>query len=128
MIKIGVVVTGLDSVVKRFDTLASDVRVQDGVLRAARVIRDELVNYPSQSVTSRYVRKGFNGGLASAWLIEQRGERRTVYLRNNKPYAAWVQGTSQVWFHKRTGWRDVTVVLGDVSARVADVVVDAVVS
>ena len=98
--------------------------LEAGLKRGALYLKTQSAIYPPKPPQSTYNRKGAAGGLASGWQIDGEVKNRTVILRNNIPYAQWVQGEKQVWFHKRTGWRNVPTILEDNKERVAELVLD----
>ena len=98
--------------------------LEAGLKRGALYLKTQSAIYPPKPPQSTYNRKGAAGGLASGWQIDGEVKDLTVILRNNIPYAQWVQGEKQVWFHKRTGWRNVPTILEDNKERVAELVLD----
>ena len=98
--------------------------LEAGLKRGALYLKTQSAIYPPKPPQSTYNRKGAAGGLASGWQIDGEVKDLTVILRNNIPYAQWVQGEKQAWFHKRTGWRNVPTILEDNKERVAELVLD----
>jgi len=123
-INVNVNLSGSKNILNRINDLKSDKLLEAGLKRGALYLKTQSAIYPPKPPQSTYNRKGAAGGLASGWQIDGEVKNRTVILRNNIPYAQWVQGEKQVWFHKRTGWRNVPTILEDNKERVAELVLD----
>ena len=123
-ISINLEVRGTESILKRVENLKDGKLLDAGLKRGAIYLKSEVAKYPPKPPQSTYNRKGAAGGLASGWQIDGEVKDLTVILRNNIPYAQWVQGEKQAWFHKRTGWRNVPTILKDNKERVAELVLD----
>ena len=123
-ISINLEVRGTESILKRVENLKDGKLLDAGLKRGAIYLKSEVAKYPPKPPQSTYNRKGAAGGLASGWQIDGEVKDLTVILRNNIPYAQWVQGEKQAWFHKRTGWRNVPTILEDNKERVAELVLD----
>ena len=123
-ITVNVNLSGTKNILNRINDLKSDKLLEAGLKRGALYLKTQSAIYPPKPPQSTYNRKGAAGGLASGWQIDGEVKDLTVILRNNIPYAQWVQGEKQVWFHKRTGWRNVPTILEDNKERVAELVLD----
>ena len=123
-INVNVNLSGAKNILNRINDLKSDKLLEAGLKRGALYLKTQSAIYPPKPPQSTYNRKGAAGGLASGWQIDGEVKDLTVILRNNIPYAQWVQGEKQVWFHKRTGWRNVPTILEDNKERVAELVLD----
>jgi len=123
-INVNVNLSGSKNILNRINDLKSDKLLEAGLKRGALYLKTQSAIYPPKPPQSTYNRKGAAGGLASGWQIDGEVKDLTVILRNNIPYAQWVQGEKQVWFHKRTGWRNVPTILEDNKERVAELVLD----
>jgi len=123
-INVNVNLSGSKNILNRINDLKSDKLLEAGLKRGALYLKTQSAIYPPKPPQSTYNRKGAAGGLASGWQIDGEVKNRTVILRNNIPYAQWVQGEKQAWFHKRTGWRNVPTILEDNKERVAELVLD----
>lgn len=123
-INVNVNLSGANNILNRINDLKSDKLLEAGLKRGALYLKTQSAIYPPKPPQSTYNRKGAAGGLASGWQIDGEVKDLTVILRNNIPYAQWVQGEKQVWFHKRTGWRNVPTILEDNKERVAELVLD----
>ena len=123
-ITVNVNLSGSKNILNRINDLKSDKLLEAGLKRGALYLKTQSAIYPPKPPQSTYNRKGAAGGLASGWQIDGEVKDLTVILRNNIPYAQWVQGEKQVWFHKRTGWRNVPTILEDNKERVAELVLD----
>lgn len=121
---VNVNLSGSKNILNRINDLKSDKLLEAGLKRGALYLKTQSAIYPPKPPQSTYNRKGAAGGLASGWQIDGEVKDLTVILRNNIPYAQWVQGEKQVWFHKRTGWRNVPTILEDNKERVAELVLD----
>lgn len=67
---------------------------------ANNVISD-IKNYPPPPSGSTYVR---TNRLFFGWHVVSGAGGFTVNIVNNVPYAGFVQGDQQTWFHEQTGW------------------------
>ena len=115
------------AVQSRLDSLLSTKRIQSALLEASTYIKSRVRIYPPQPSGSTYRRKGAAGGLASGWIQAQPEARNlSVFVANNIPYATYVQGDKQMWWHKRTGWRNIDDVLEATADRVAKIVRNAI--
>jgi len=123
-INVNVNLSGSKNILNRINDLKSDKLLEAGLKRGALYLKTQSAIYPPKPPQSTYNRKGAAGGLASGWQIDGEVKDLTVILRNNIPYAQWVQGEKQAWFHKRTGWRNVPTILEDNKERVAELVLD----
>jgi len=123
-ITVNVNLSGTKNILNRINDLKSDKLLEAGLKRGALYLKTQSAIYPPKPPQSTYNRKGAAGGLASGWQIDGEIKDLTVILRNNIPYAQWVQGEKQAWFHKRTGWRNVPTILEDNKERVAELVLD----
>ena len=123
-INVNVNLSGANNILNRINDLKSDKLLEAGLKRGALYLKTQSAIYPPKPPQSTYNRKGAAGGLASGWQIDGEVKDLTVILRNNIPYAQWVQGEKQAWFHKRTGWRNVPTILEDNKERVAELVLD----
>lgn len=123
-INVNVNLSGSKNILNRINDLKSDKLLEAGLKRGALYLKTQSAIYPPKPPQSTYNRKGAAGGLASGWQIDGEVKDLTVILRNNIPYAQWVQGEKQVWFHKRTGWRNVPTILEDNKERVAELVLE----
>ena len=123
-ITVNVNLSGTKNILNRINDLKSDKLLEAGLKRGALYLKTQSAIYPPKPPQSTYNRKGAAGGLASGWQIDGEVKDLTVILRNNIPYAQWVQGEKQVWFHKRTGWRNVPTILEDNKERVAELVLE----
>ena len=123
-INVNVNLSGSKNILNRINDLKSDKLLEAGLKRGALYLKTQSAIYPPKPPQSTYNRKGAVGGLASGWQIDGEVKDLTVILRNNIPYAQWVQGEKQVWFHKRTGWRNVPTILKDNKERVAELVLE----
>ena len=123
-INVNVNLSGSKNILNRINDLKSDKLLEAGLKRGALYLKTQSAIYPPKPPQSTYNRKGAAGGLASGWQIDGEVKDLTVILRNNIPYAQWVQGEKQVWFHKRTGWRNVPTILKDNKERVAELVLE----
>lgn len=123
-INVNVNLSGSKNILNRINDLKSDKLLEAGLKRGALYLKTQSAIYPPKPPQSTYNRKGAAGGLASGWQIDGEIKDLTVILRNNIPYAQWVQGEKQAWFHKRTGWRNVPTILEDNKERVAELVLD----
>ena len=123
-INVNVNLSGAKNILNRINDLKSDKLLEAGLKRGALYLKTQSAIYPPKPPQSTYNRKGAAGGLASGWQIDGEVKDLTVILRNNIPYAQWVQGEKQAWFHKRTGWRNVPTILEDNKERVAELVLD----
>jgi hypothetical protein len=123
-ITVNVNLSGTKNILNRINDLKSDKLLEAGLKRGALYLKTQSAIYPPKPPQSTYNRKGAAGGLASGWQIDGEVKDLTVILRNNIPYAQWVQGEKQAWFHKRTGWRNVPTILEDNKERVAELVLD----
>ena len=123
-INVNVNLSGAKNILNRINDLKSDKLLEAGLKRGALYLKTQSAIYPPKPPQSTYNRKGAAGGLASGWQIDGEVKDLTVILRNNIPYAQWVQGEKQAWFHKRTGWRNVPTILKDNKERVAELVLD----
>ena len=123
-INITINLIGAKQLKDRNEILMGTKLLEAGLKRGALYLKTQSAIYPPKPPQSTYNRKGAAGGLASGWQIDGEVKNRTVILRNNIPYAQWVQGEKQVWFHKRTGWRNVPTILEDNKERVAELVLD----
>ena len=123
-INVNVNLSGTKNILNRINDLKSDKLLEAGLKRGALYLKTQSAIYPPKPPQSTYNRKGAAGGLASGWQIDGEVKDLTVILRNNIPYAQWVQGEKQAWFHKRTGWRNVPTILEDNKERVAELVLD----
>jgi hypothetical protein len=123
-INVNVNLSGSKNILNRINDLKSDKLLEAGLKRGALYLKTQSAIYPPKPPQSTYNRKGAAGGLASGWQIDGEVKDLTVILRNNIPYAQWVQGEKQAWFHKRTGWRNVPTILKDNKERVAELVLD----
>jgi hypothetical protein len=123
-VKVTVNLSGSQAVIKRIDELKSDKLLDAGLKRGAIYLKSEVAKYPPKPPQSTYRRKGASGGLASGWQVDSEVKNNTAILGNNIPYATYVQGDRQAWFHKRTGWINIPTILIDNAQRVADLVLD----
>lgn len=123
-INVNVNLSGSKNILNRINDLKSDKLLEAGLKRGALYLKTQSAIYPPKPPQSTYNRKGAAGGLASGWQIDGEVKDLTVILRNNIPYAQWVQGEKQAWFHKRTGWRNVPTILEDNKERVAELVLE----
>ena len=123
-INITINLSGVKQLKERNEILMGTKLLEAGLKRGALYLKTQSAIYPPKPPQSTYNRKGAAGGLASGWQIDGEVKDRTVILRNNIPYAQWVQGEKQAWFHKRTGWRNVPTILKDNKERVAELVLD----
>ena len=123
-INVNVNLSGSKNILNRINDLKSDKLLEAGLKRGALYLKTQSAIYPPKPPQSTYNRKGAAGGLASGWQIDGEVKDLTVILHNNIPYAQWVQGEKQAWFHKRTGWRNVPTILEDNKERVAELVLD----
>ena len=123
-IKVNVNLSGSARILKRMDELQSDKLLDAGLKRGAIYLKSEVAKYPPKPPQSTYRRKGASGGLASGWQVDSDVKNHTAILGNNIPYATYVQGDRQAWFHKRTGWANIPTILRDNAQRVADLVLD----
>ena len=123
-ISINLEVRGTESILKRVENLKDGKLLDAGLKRGAIYLKSEVAKYPPKPPQSTYNRKGAAGGLASGWQVDSDVKDNTAILRNNIPYAQWVQGEKQVWFHKRTGWINVPQLIKDHEERVAQLVID----
>ena len=123
-INVNISLSGAKNILERIDILKGDKLLEAGLKRGALYLKTQSAIYPPKPPQSTYNRKGAAGGLASGWQIDGEVKDLTVILRNNIPYAQWVQGEKQAWFHKRTGWRNVPTILKDNKERVAELVLD----
>jgi len=123
-INVNVNLSGSKNILNRINDLKSDKLLEAGLKRGALYLKTQSAIYPPKPPQSTYNRKGAAGGLASGWQIDGEVKDLTVILRNNIPYAQWVQGEKQAWFHKRTGWRNVPTILKDNKERVAELVLE----
>lgn len=123
-INITINLSGVKQLKERNEVFMGTKLLEAGLKRGALYLKTQSAIYPPKPPQSTYNRKGAAGGLASGWQIDGEVKDLTVILRNNIPYAQWVQGEKQVWFHKRTGWRNVPTILEDNKERVAELVLD----
>lgn len=123
-INITINLSGVKQLKERNEVFMGTKLLEAGLKRGALYLKTQLAIYPPKPPQSTYNRKGAAGGLASGWQIDGEIKDLTVILRNNIPYAQWVQGEKQAWFHKRTGWRNVPTILEDNKERVAELVLD----
>ena len=123
-INITINLIGAKQLKDRNEILMGTKLLEAGLKRGALYLKTQSAIYPPKPPQSTYNRKGAAGGLASGWQIDGEVKDLTVILRNNIPYAQWVQGEKQAWFHKRTGWRNVPTILEDNKERVAELVLD----
>lgn len=79
-------------------------------------IRVKMVAYPPKPANSRYVR---TGDLGRAWVVQPPVQNpsglvgrvvNNVISPRGRRYSTYVQGPWQVWYHKRTGWRQLNTV------------------
>lgn len=126
MIEVNVKVDDV-KVQSRLDELLSMKRVQGALLEASIYIKSRVRIYPPQPPQSTYRRKGASGGLASGWIQAQpQAQGLNVFVANNIPYATYVQGNKQAWWHKRTGWRNIDDVLEATASRAVKIVRNAI--
>ena len=123
-INITINLSGVKQLKERNEVFMGTKLLEAGLKRGALYLKTQSAIYPPKPPQSTYNRKGAAGGLASGWQIDGEIKDLTVILRNNIPYAQWVQGEKQAWFHKRTGWRNVPTILKDNKERVAELVLD----
>ena len=123
-INVNVNLSGAKNILNRINDLKSDKLLEAGLKRGALYLKTQSAIYPPKPPQSTYNRKGAAGGLASGWQVDSDVKDNTAILRNNIPYAQWVQGEKQVWFHKRTGWINVPQLIKDHEERVAQLVID----
>jgi len=123
-INITINLSGVKQLKERNEVFMGTKLLEAGLKRGALYLKTQSAIYPPKPPQSTYNRKGAAGGLASGWQIDGEIKDLTVILRNNIPYAQWVQGEKQAWFHKRTGWRNVPTILEDNKERVAELVLD----
>ena len=123
-INITINLSGVKQLKERNEVFMGTKLLEAGLKRGALYLKTQSAIYPPKPPQSTYNRKGAAGGLASGWQIDGEVKDLTVILRNNIPYAQWVQGEKQAWFHKRTGWRNVPTILEDNKERVAELVLD----
>ena len=123
-INITINLSGVKQLKERNEILMGTKLLEAGLKRGALYLKTQSAIYPPKPPQSTYNRKGAAGGLASGWQIDGEVKDLTVILRNNIPYAQWVQGEKQAWFHKRTGWRNVPTILEDNKERVAELVLE----
>ena len=97
---------------KRLNEVVSPKRIEIALKEAVIYAKSQVAIYPPKPPNSKYNRKGARGGLASGWSTAQpQYKSLNAFVANSIPYATYVQGDRQAWWHKRTGWLNVSDVL-----------------
>lgn len=90
---------------ERFDVSELVDSVEQHMVRHAHNIIREVRHYPPPPPNSRYVR---TYQLQTNWQLigpHQLGGGLVMYITNDTPYAVYVQGNQQTWFHAQNGWQ-----------------------
>jgi hypothetical protein len=95
-----VTVEGVGKVIKKMDKLGDPAVIKRAMNRSVQHIHRRIAKYPPQAPVA-YRR---TGTLGRGWTtkVDQGGKRGIV--GNITPYAIYVQGPRQVWFHEARGW------------------------
>ena len=106
-----VTVDGIEDLVKRLDIAGGPGGnvIKDAMELSAFQVREKVQVYPPKPAASSYVR---TGDLRKHWGYEVSDDGFEAKIGNAIEYAPYVQGrSSQVWYHKRTGWKTAESVL-----------------
>ena len=94
---------GLDPILKKLDGLSNRAISRGAMQKATAFVHRSIAKYPAKPAHSTYIRK-VAGGLGGAWTTKISDGGRTGWVGNKTPYAIYVQGEWQTWFHDETGW------------------------
>ncbi len=95
-----VTIHGIGPVIKKLNSLGDPALMKRAMNRSVLHIHRRIAKYPPSAGTP-YRR---TGTLGRGWTtdVDQGGKRGTI--GNQVPYAIYVQGPRQVWFHEARNW------------------------
>jgi hypothetical protein len=104
---VGVKVTGLDKAIKAMQKVASGQVLERPTKKYTIRVKSIVKNYPT-ALSPDWRR---TGNLGRKWFANS-GKGGAEFI-NTAPYAGWVQDYRQVWWHARTGWKQIEKVAED---------------
>jgi len=126
-----VVIRGLDEVIKKLQTLGSDMPLRRAVAISATLVKDRAAQYPARRhgpmpgfprserqrrfffaalkdgrIEVPYIRGGSPGSekLGQRWTVVFLSGGTSARIENNASYAPFVMGREQAAYHRITGW------------------------
>ena len=102
---IEITISNVDDLIDKLRAKKLEGLLRDAFQMSAKYVRGIARTYPGPRPGSTYKRRGFGGGLASKWTYEFSALEARIFVPEGHPYAEYVQGERQTWFHAETGWK-----------------------
>jgi len=98
-------ISNVDDLIENLRAKKLERLLRDAFKFSAQYVRGIARDYPGKRPGSTYVRKEAAGGLYSKWTYEFSALQARIFVPEGHPYAQYVQGDRQTWFHAETGWK-----------------------